>query len=61
MSLMRRDSVFAMIHVKRVAGHACCIVRSTGTTWQVSPMAERRKRHTVRGGWASGNITEVLQ
>jgi hypothetical protein len=45
-------SSLPMIHVKRVCGHAACMVRSAATAWQVSPMAERRSRHTRCGaGW----------
>ncbi len=38
-----------MTQVKRVSGQACCSVRTTGTTWQVSPMAESLRMHTSRG------------
>ena len=31
-------------------GHARCKVRTTGSTWQVSPMADRRRMHTLAGG-----------
>lgn len=39
-----------MIHVSRVSGHARCSVRTTGTTWQVSPIADSRRMHTLLGG-----------
>ena len=38
-----------MIQVKRVSGQARCRVRTTGSTWQVSPMAERRRMQTLAG------------
>ena len=39
-----------MIQVKRVSGQARCKVRTTGSTWQVSPMADRRSMQTLAGG-----------
>ena len=39
-----------MIQVKRVSGQARCSVRTTGSTWQVSPMADRRRMQTLAGG-----------
>jgi hypothetical protein len=36
-------------HVKRVRGHASCSARKSGTTWQVSPMADNRRRQTFSG------------
>ncbi len=39
-----------MIQVNRVAGQTRCSVRTTGTTWQVSPMAESRRMHRLPGG-----------
>ena len=47
-----------MIHVSFVCGHARCSVRTTGTTWHVSPSAESLNMQTVRGGPSSGNFTE---
>ena len=38
-----------MIQVKRVSGQARCNVRTIGSTWQVSPMAERRRMQTLAG------------
>ena len=49
-SAMRRASVRPMIQVSRVAGQARCSVRTTGTTWQVSPIAESRRMHRLAGG-----------
>jgi len=39
-----------MTQVNRVAGHARCRMRTTGSTWQVSPIAESRRMQTRRGG-----------
>jgi hypothetical protein len=39
-----------MIQEKRVAGQARCRLRTTGNTWQVSPMAESRRMQTLSGG-----------
>jgi len=50
MRLMSRCSSRPMTQVKRVCGHARCSVRSTGTTWQVSPIADSRRMQTLRGG-----------
>jgi len=47
-----------MIQVSCVAGHACCKVRTMGTTWHVSPMADSLRMQRLCGGSASGNITE---
>ena len=47
---MRRASVLPMIQVSWVSGHACCNVRTIGTTWQVSPIADSLRRQTLRGG-----------
>ena len=49
---MRRASVLPMIHVNCVFGQACCSVRTIGTTWQVSPIADSRSMQTLRGGSA---------
>jgi len=49
---MSRNSEAPMIHVNSACGQACCSVRSTGTTWQVSPIADSRSRHTRRGAGA---------
>src|SRR5690606_13338021 len=38
-----------MIQVKTVSGHARCKVRTTGSTWHVSPIADRRRMQTLRG------------
>jgi 3-deoxy-D-manno-octulosonic acid kinase len=38
-----------MIHVSAVFGHACCRVRTSGTTWVTSPMAEVRSRQIEAG------------
>jgi len=39
-----------MIQVKRVSGHAAWKARSAASAWQVSPIAERRSRHTRCSG-----------
>jgi 3-deoxy-D-manno-octulosonic acid kinase len=39
-----------MIHVSRVDGQARCKVRTMGTTWQVSPIAESLRMQTLAGG-----------
>jgi 3-deoxy-D-manno-octulosonic acid kinase len=39
-----------MIQVKCVSGQARCSARTTGSTWQVSPIAESRRMQTWRGG-----------
>ena len=58
MRLMRRASLLPMIHVSWVVGHACCKVRTSGTTWQVSPIADSLRMQTLRGASANGNIME---
>ena len=42
-------SSLPMIQVNRVCGQASCRARSAAAAWQVSPMAERRSRQTLRG------------
>ncbi len=42
-----------MTQVKRVSGQARCRVRITGSTWQVSPIAESRRMQTLAGGWVT--------
>ena len=54
---MRRASVRPMIQVSCVAGHACCNVRMTGTTWHVSPIAESLRMQRLCGGRARGSMT----
>jgi len=44
--------------VNRVFGQASCNVRSSGTTWQVSPIADRRSKQTLSGGVASCMVNE---
>ncbi len=39
-----------MTQVIRVFGQARCRVRMTGSTWQVSPIAESRRMQTLAGG-----------
>jgi hypothetical protein len=56
---MRRASLLPMIQVNWVAGHACCKVRTIGTTWQVSPIADSLRIQTLRGASANGNIMET--
>lgn len=48
---MSRCSWAPMIHVKRVAGHAACRVRTTASVWQTSPMADSRSMQTDSGGF----------
>ena len=48
--LIRRASIRPITQVMRVSGQACCSVRTIGTTWQVSPMAEKRSMQRLRGG-----------
>ena len=55
---MRRASLLPMSQVSWVAGHACCKVRTIGTTWQASPIADSRRMQTLRGGSERGNIVE---
>jgi len=55
---MRRASLLPMIPVSCVAGHACCKVRTIGTTWQTSPIADSLSMQTLRGGSGRGNIME---
>jgi len=55
---MRRASLLPMSQVSCVVGHACCKVRTIGTTWQASPIAESRRIQTLRGGSGRGNIME---
>ena len=55
---MRRASLLPMIQVSCVAGHACCKVRTIGTTWQASPIADSLRMQTLRGGSGRGNIME---
>ena len=43
-------STLPMIQVKRVSGHAAWKARSAANAWQVSPIAERRSRHTCCSG-----------
>ena len=57
---MRRASVLPMIQVSWVAGHACCKVRTIGTTWQASPMADNLSMQTLRGASANDNMMESV-
>jgi len=50
-----------MIHVKRVAGHAACSVRSTARAWQVSPSAESRRMQTLAGGDACRDFSREFE
>ena len=43
-----------MIQVKLVFGQARCNVRTTGNTWQVSPIADNRRMQTLRGAVSNG-------
>src|SRR6202522_3378526 len=51
-------SSLPMIQVNRVCGHAACKARSAANAWQVSPMAERRSRHTFCGGGSKRYVIE---
>jgi hypothetical protein len=46
------------IQVGCVAGQACCRVRTIGTTWQVSPIADSLSMQRLRGGSARGSMME---
>ena len=59
--LMRRASVLPMIHVNCVCGQARCKVRSIGTAWQVSPIADSLSRQTLRGGCGERQHAEELR
>ncbi len=54
---MRRASLLPMIQVSCVDGHACCSVRTIGTTWQTSPSADSLRMQRLRGA-AAGDIME---
>jgi len=45
--------------VSWVAGHACCKVRTIGTTWQASPIADNLSMQTLRGASANDNMMEL--
>lgn len=47
-----------MTHEIRACGQAACNVRTTGSVWQQSPIADRRKTHTDAGGLPA-NATET--
>ncbi len=49
-SLISLASTLPMIQVNRVSGQAAWKARSAASAWQVSPIAERRSRHTCCGG-----------
>src|SRR5450631_118687 len=49
-SVINLASSLPMIQVKRVSGHASWKARSAARAWQVSPIAERRNRHTCCSG-----------
>ena len=53
MRLINFASILPITQLKRALGHASCSVRSSGTTWQVSPIAERRSRQIFSGGDAN--------
>ena len=42
-------SSLPITHVSATSGHACCSVRTSGTTWVTSPMAEVRSRQIEAG------------
>ena len=44
---------FAHDQVSAVGGHACCKVRTSGTTWVTSPMADVRNRQ-IEAGFVMG-------
>ena len=56
MRLINFASSLPITQVKRVRGQVLCSVRSSGTTWQVSPMADNRSRQTFSG--ASMEVSE---
>src|SRR5580698_5390058 len=49
-SLISLASTLPMIQVNRVSGQAAWKARSAANAWQVSPIAERRSRHTCCSG-----------
>src|SRR3984885_371851 len=49
-SLISLARSLPMIQVNRVSGHAAWKARSAASAWQVSPIAERRSRHTCCSG-----------
>src|ERR1700679_1509287 len=49
-SLISLASTLPMIQVNRASGQAAWKARSAASAWQVSPIAERRSRHTCCGG-----------
>jgi hypothetical protein len=61
MTDMSLASSLPMIQVMRVSGHAACNARSTAAAWHVSPMADSRSMHTLRGGESKwGEVGIVL-
>jgi hypothetical protein len=50
-----------MIHVTAVLGQAAWIARTTGTAWQVSPIADNRMTQTAAGGSLKGVSTPMLE
>ena len=48
-----------MIQVNRVCGHAAWKARSAASAWQVSPMAERRSRHTCCSGGLKLKVSHI--
>ena len=61
MRLINFASSLPITQVKRVRGHASCSVRNNGTTWQVSPMADRRSRQTFSAGASIGACMELSE
>src|SRR5688572_9387983 len=53
-------SVLPTIQVIFVLGQASCSARTTGTVWQVSPIAESRMTQSDSGGWANGSCIPVV-
>jgi hypothetical protein len=35
-------------------------VRNSGTTWQVSPIADKRSRQTLSGNFEAGAVMEIV-
>ena len=49
-----------MTQVMRVSGQARCNACTSGTTWQVSPMAESRSRQMLCGAGETFMATESV-
>jgi 3-deoxy-D-manno-octulosonic acid kinase len=60
MPLNRLASSVPITHENRVSGQAACSVRTTGSVWQQSPIADSRMIQTVAGGVATKDtVTSV--